>query len=160
MADTPHTAHSFSLFLPVFLSLFTGGEGDNIPLGKCELDRVLVRSLRLNVSAVSPHSVLLTWNNTDQYLSLEAVFSFVGKRWTKIDCKSCKSWKCGAVGTQFSRFQVTITKYSSTVSRPSPVIKCIWGAEMTQWMLDQKLFTSIHQVDFVHTLTLSRWLLF
>ena len=39
-----------------------------------------LRSFRLNVSVLSADSVLLTWNNTDQYPTLEAVFSFVGKR--------------------------------------------------------------------------------
>ena len=80
MADTPLTAHFSSLFFPVFLSLLAGGGSENIPPGKCEIEKVLVKGLRLNVSAMSPRSVLLTWNNTDQYLSLEAVFSFVGKR--------------------------------------------------------------------------------
>ena len=39
-----------------------------------------VEDLKLNASVISPDSVLLTWDTSLQYLQLEVVFSFVGRR--------------------------------------------------------------------------------
>ena len=134
------------MFFPIFLLLAAAGGSENPARGNCE--KFLVKNLTLNVSVLSPDSVLLTWNNTDQYLTLEAVFSFVGKRWTHL-MLTYLVWQCIAVGTQSFMFQVTITKFSSKASLHSPVIKYIWGTEMTHLMWNQKLFTSIRQVKYL-----------
>ena len=76
MAYKPHTTHLNSLLFSIFLSIASAGGSDQMKPENCER----LRSFRLNVSVLSADSVLLTWNNTDQYPTLEAVFSFVGKR--------------------------------------------------------------------------------
>ena len=146
MASTPHTSHFSSLFCPVFLSLLAAGGSENIPPSNCE--RSLVTNFRLNVSVLSPGSVLLTWNNTDQYPTLEAVFSLDGERWSlNYFTAPYFGWQIFAGGTQSFTSQVTITKFSSKVSLRTPVIKYIWGTERIHLMWNQKLFISTPQVS-------------